>query len=194
MAFDPGTPQPLTGSEPFTGLDATVQDFWRFAMGDLKTNNIRGYLAEYLVAKAVGAKHNRVEWDSWDVTAPDGTKIEVKAFGYLQSWIQRRLSTPSFQVNPAGVWDAETATVAKSRTFNADVYVFCVQTAQSHEAYDALDVSQWVFYVAPRAPIQARAGSRMGLAALSEICGEPVTFDELGERIRTVAQQSRTAG
>ena len=41
-------------------------------MSDLKTNNVRGYLAEFMVARAVGAVAPRVEWDSWDVTSPDG--------------------------------------------------------------------------------------------------------------------------
>ena len=47
--------QPLSGDEHFLGLDATVRDFWAFAMSDLRMNNVRGYLAEFLVARAVGA-------------------------------------------------------------------------------------------------------------------------------------------
>jgi hypothetical protein len=34
----------LNGSERFEGIDATVTDLWRFALGDLKMNNARGYL------------------------------------------------------------------------------------------------------------------------------------------------------
>ena len=45
--------EPLRGDEAFRGVKATVQDFWAFAMSDLRTNNVRGYLAEFLVAKAV---------------------------------------------------------------------------------------------------------------------------------------------
>jgi len=55
--LDPG-PSPLTGQEPFDGLDATVLDFWRWAMSDLRVNNVRGYLAEFLVAKAVGPRES----------------------------------------------------------------------------------------------------------------------------------------
>lgn len=51
----PGQPRRLTGDEPFRGVDATVRDFWAYAMSDLLMNNVRGYLAEFLVAKAVGA-------------------------------------------------------------------------------------------------------------------------------------------
>lgn len=46
----------LTGAEELHGVDgAQVVDFWRFAMSDLRMNNVRGYFAEYLVARAVGA-------------------------------------------------------------------------------------------------------------------------------------------
>lgn len=31
--------------------------------------------------------------------------------------------------------------------YNADVYVFAVETAMTHEEYDPLDVHQWRFYV-----------------------------------------------
>ena len=53
-------------------------------MSDLRTNNVRGYLAEFLVARAVGSEAMRVEWDPWDVTTPDGTKIEVKSSGFFK--------------------------------------------------------------------------------------------------------------
>lgn len=50
-------------------------------MSDLRTNNTRGYLAEYLVAKAVGATTCRVEWDTYDVLTPEGPRVEVKSAG-----------------------------------------------------------------------------------------------------------------
>jgi hypothetical protein len=63
----------LSGDVPFGGIDASVADFWRFAMSDLRTINVGGYLAEFLVARALGSQAARVEWGPWDVTAPDPT-------------------------------------------------------------------------------------------------------------------------
>ena len=55
----------FTGVERFAGIDASVTDFWRFAMSDLRMNNARGYLAEFLVARALGlADVRRIEWDA----------------------------------------------------------------------------------------------------------------------------------
>lgn len=90
-------------------------------MSDLRTNNVRGYLAEFLVSQAVGATSARVEWAPWDVTSPDGTRIEVKASGYLQAWTQARIGTPSFQVAAAYGWDAATGTWSAEQAFNAVV-------------------------------------------------------------------------
>ena len=49
-------------------------------------NTARGYLVEYLVAKALGDESSvRVEWGPYDVKAADGTLVEIKTSGYLQS-------------------------------------------------------------------------------------------------------------
>ncbi|QCX28761.1 hypothetical protein FCL41_15420 [Nocardioides jishulii] len=153
-------------------------------MSDLRTNNVRGYLAEFLVARAVGSTGRRVEWDSWDVTAPNGTRIEVKSSGYLQAWAQAKLSTPTFRVATAYAWDAETATYSAGQGFNAHVYVFCLHTARTHEEYDPLDVAQWQFYIAPREVVEARAGSQMSLSTLERLCGQAVSYDALPAAIR----------
>lgn len=183
----PPGPRELQGDEPFVGIDAIVRDFWRFAMSDLRTNNVRGYLGEFFVARAVGAGGARAEWDPWDVTAPDGTRIEVKSSGYLQSWAQRKVSRPSFHVAPTFGWDAAASAWTREQGFHADVYVFCLQTVLTHDGYDPLSPAQWMFYVAPRSVVQARAGARMGLAALTRIAGRPVRYDGLRAKIHAVA-------
>lgn len=187
MTFLPPDPPELVGWERFAGLDASVIDFWRFVMSDLRTNNVRGYLAEFLVAKAVGSELRRVEWEAWDITAPDGTRIEVKSSGYLQAWAQAKLSNPVFRVAAAFAWDVETASYSAAQQFSADVYVFCLHTARTHEEYDPLDVGQWLFYVAPRSIIEARASSQMSLSTLERLCGAPISYEALGPAISVAA-------
>ncbi len=50
-------PEPalLSGGEPISGTDATLRDVWAWAMSDLRTNTVRPMVAEFLVAKALGA-------------------------------------------------------------------------------------------------------------------------------------------
>jgi hypothetical protein len=72
-------------------------DFWRWAFSDLRTNIVRGILAEFLVAQAVGDPSPlREAWDNWDVTTATSLKVEVKSSAYLQSWNQRKHSSIVF--------------------------------------------------------------------------------------------------
>ena len=94
-------PTPLSGDEVVARTDATVVDFWRFALSNLWMNNARGYLAEFLVARAVGSTRSRIEWDPYDVLAPDGTTIEVKTSAISRpgtSTSSQRFSSQGFAV------------------------------------------------------------------------------------------------
>jgi hypothetical protein len=120
----------LTGSEPID--TSTVLDFWRWALGDLRMNNVRGYLVEFLVASAVGDPSSvRVEWGAYDAEGDDGTRIETKAAGRLQSWVTRRLSTPSWSfrsVRADRVWAEDIGRYIPVDPWNrVHVWVFALQ-------------------------------------------------------------------
>lgn len=176
---------PLEAGDPFDGIDATVLDFWRYSMSDLRTNNIRGYLAEFLVAKAVGAVGPRVEWDAYDVLAPDGTSIEVKSSAYAQVWAQRRPSHIRFAGLASRTWTPESGYSAAA-TFNADVYVFAVQTAKSHDEYNVFAVDQWEFYVASRETLESIGYRSIGMGSVAKVASGPVTWSALADTIHEV--------
>ena len=174
---------PLEGNEAFIGLDVnpSVVDFWTFAISDLKMNSIRGILAEFLVASALrpGIKKSE-QWADYDLlyTHPDGPvdiRIEVKSSAYLQAWEQSGLSEIKFTGLkgtphiPRGGYDP------RGQQYNADVYIFCVQTAKTHKKYNPLDVSQWDFYVLPRTAVSRRGYASITLVALERLEREGVT-------------------
>lgn len=68
------------------------------------------------------------------------------------------------------------------------MYVFCVNTATSHEVYDPLDVDQWDFYVISRSDIEQLGQRSMGLATVSRLGGQAVKFDKLGAQVASVAK------
>lgn len=184
--FDPPPTGALAGTETFAGMDATVSDFWSYAMSDLRMNNVRGYLAEFLVAKAVGATGQRIEWDAYDVLSPEQIRIEVKTSGYMQSWRQRGPSRISFTVKRAHTWTPEEGE-STEKSLNADVYVFALQSAGDHDSYDPLDVNQWQFYVASLELLESAGKETFSLAALQQLGVEPVLFSELAASIRAAA-------
>lgn len=186
MKFQPPPARALTGDEHFKGLDHTVKEFWSYAARDLRSNVLRGVLAEWLVAKAVGAAEPRPEWDEFDVLTPDSVRVEVKSSAYLQAWPQRDLSEISFSGLRSKKLGPDNR-YSDQRTFNADVYVFCVQTAQSHDAYDPLDVSQWAFYVLPQSRVEAIGQRSIGLARIKSEGAQRVGFDGLAVAIDQVA-------
>ena len=181
----------LKGSSRFTGVQKVrVKDFWRFALGDLRMNNARGYLAEYLVGTALGIKSlQRIEWDSYDLLFGDIT-VEVKSSAYLQLWDQKKLSTLSFsglqgtRYNPRAPDGGEDP---QGRRFNAMVYVFCVQTVTEHDLYDQLDVTQWKFYVISRSDLAATKQKSLGIARVESLSHGPTAWNDLQAAVTAAA-------
>ncbi|MDQ0239522.1 hypothetical protein [Arthrobacter bambusae] len=185
----------LSGDEPFTGMPGTtVRDFWQFALGDLRMNNARGYLAEFLVGKALGIKDlKRVEWDSYDLLFGDIT-IEIKSSAYLQSWEQKKISALSFsglqgtRYHPRAPGDGMDPA---GRRFNAMVYVFCAHTETEHAKYDQLNVLQWEFHIVPRSVLAATGLKSLGIAKVRQLSGGPTPWAELASRVTAVAADQR---
>jgi hypothetical protein len=181
----------LTGDERFSTGEATVLDFWRWALGDLRTNNARGYLAEFLVARALDALEPvRVERGSHDVTGVDGTRIEVKSSAFLQSWRQSKLSIPRFGLKGAElVWDEATGAYRADPNGRVDVWVFALHGCRNHEEYDPLDVDQWRFWTASNTEVEAWGQKTAGLTTIERMLGEPLAWGDLGDAVikRTLA-------
>jgi hypothetical protein len=166
-----------------------VKDFWQFALGDLRMNNARGYLAEYLVGTALAIRDlKRIEWDAYDLLFGEIT-IEVKSSAYLQLWEQEELSTLRFGGLRGTRSDLRAPKGGRDPLgprLNAMVYVFCVQTATSHDAYDQLDVSQWKFYVVSRSDLAAIKVKSLGIARVQELSGGATAWGDL-KTVVTVA-------
>ncbi|SHG70955.1 hypothetical protein SAMN05443144_1491 [Fodinibius roseus] len=117
-----------SGEESFhngnQNLPFDLIDFWQWYASNLKSNRMKGILAEFLVARALDCANSvRIEWDAYDVITDDGLKIEVKAASYLQTWNQRRFSKIRFDIRPTKAWNAQTGEYSKNKERSADVYV-----------------------------------------------------------------------
>jgi hypothetical protein len=186
-----------TGREVFHArgkeLGFDLLSFWQWTTSDLISNATRGRLAEYLVARAIGLGSDGVrdEWAAYDLCSADGTKIEVKSAAYVQSWHQRAPSSISFVVPKTLAWDAETNRLATEAQRQADVYVFALLAHTDKATIDALDVSQWRFYVLPTAVLNSRTRSQhsITLKSLEALAGPGVDYWRLKDAIEAAAAQ-----
>ncbi|MFP8959609.1 transposase [Streptomyces nanhaiensis] len=182
-----------SGNEPITIGDAavgTLGEFWSWACSDLANNTMRGVLAEYLVATALGAAAGtRTEWDTVDIRTPEGWRVEVKSAAYLQSWTQSRLSDISFSIAPASGWDAQTGTASADVLRRSDVYVFCLLHHQDKQTLNPLNLDQWTFHVLPTRVLDEQCpGQRtIRLSSLGFLSPLKTSFGGLHEAVAACA-------
>lgn len=190
-------PSRKTGAEPLTAsgtpVGPTLRDFWAWSMSDLVSNATRGVLAEFIVATSLGVDIGGVrnEWDAWDLTTPDGIKVEVKSAAYLQSWNQRELSKITFSTRASLAWDADSNRQAATPTRHADVYVFALLHHTDKTTVDPLNLDQWTFFVVPTSVLDARTRSQHSItlpsfSALSPPA-TPIGFGEVRAAVEAAA-------
>ena len=184
-----------TGHEQFhsgeISLDFNLLDFWQWSASDLVSNATRGILAEYIVARAIGAETDglRNEWAAYDLTSSSGIRVEVKSAAYLQSWCQQKFSTISFVVRPTRGWDRETGKMAGVQERQAIVYVFALLACRDKSEVNPLDVRQWEFFVVPTQALNARKRSQpsITLKSLLALAAGPITYAGLAEAVQRAA-------
>jgi hypothetical protein len=177
----------VRGDERFYAAGAatgfSVLDFWRWSTADLVSNTVRGVLAEFIVAQALGVDTTagRQEWAPYDLCTTDGVSVEVKSAAYLQSWAQHRPSTIQFGVSKKRVWDAATNRVADEPARTADVYVFALLAHRDRATLDPLNLDQWEFYVLATTVLDQRERSQhsITLPSLQKMQAGLHKFDEL---------------
>ena len=174
----------MTGAEAFTlhnqNLDFSVLSFWQWGVSDLLGNTLRGSLAEFIVAKAIGADaHISEEWDAYDLETPSGTKVEVKSAAYVQTWAQERPSSIQFSIRPTQAWNDEGGRNPAKR--QADVYVLCLLDHKDRNTVDPTNLDQWRFFVILSADLNAKVGDQktIGLARVEALFGKGMNFEEL---------------
>lgn len=183
------------GTERFHSKETdgpTVHEFWQWSASDLLGNALRGHVAEFLVASAVGVAGGglRTEWDTVDVVTPEGLKVEVKSCAHVQRWAQRRPSRIVFGIRETIGWDGATGTWAVEKKRHADVYVFALLDEHDRARVDPLDLDQWTFFVLPTRRLdEAHRGKRgISLQALRDLGPESCKYGNLAAAIRNAGR------
>lgn len=187
MNLDRLEPISLTGSERLLSggrpLERTLLDFWRWSTSDLVNNATRGVFAEFLVATALGisVESPREVWAPWDLTTPEGIRVEVKSAAYIQSWNQRRLSPITFNIAPTQAWDSTAMGQRTGAKRQSDAYVFALLAHQEKATIDPLNLDQWEFFVLPARTLDSHVQDQqtLSLGSLVRLHGPAVPFAEI---------------
>jgi len=194
--------EPKLGTEQFhdgpVSVGVTVLEFWQWAASDLVSNALRGRLAEFLVARALGATGGvRNEWDAYDLELPSKIRVEVKSAAYLQTWAQKAASAISFGIGPTLAWDPDTNTFEPEdqRRRQADVYVFALLAHRDKLTLNPLNVAQWEFYLLSSAVLDAKCPGQkqIGLASLLKLEPRKCSFTDLLAGLEELRIVSRPA-
>jgi hypothetical protein len=190
-----------TGTERFTLDTETLQvdllSFWQWSASNLIGNTMRGCLAEYIVALALGLTSGvRNDWEAYDLKFNEW-RIEVKASGYLQTWSQKRLSRPLFSIRPARKWNPITNEMGIEMRRESDLYVFALHHHKEKPTLDPLDLTQWTFYVLPTARLedspQLHHAKSISFSSLLTLHPLEVAFSNLKRSIIELTEGMRPA-
>ena len=172
-------------------LDLQLSAFWQWSSSDLVSNAMRGVLAEFLVAFALGLSDGvRNQWDAFDLLLADGTRLEVKSAAYLQSWAHAKLSSIVFTIRPTLAWSSETNHLSSELRRQADVYIFCLLDHREKATLDPMRLEQWKFYLLRSGVLDERHPSQktISLASLLKLQPLEATFENLAERVAELAR------
>ena len=186
---------------------AHLADFWRWAFSDLCEDYIKGIFAEWMVGSLLGfpmLELRRISYANSDFLWRGKLPVEVKGTAYWQSWRvfdeEGRLRSKTIDPTPvsrirfgslrkrAGAAGNNAATPPG---YKSDIYVFCFQTEHDLARSDALDLSQWEFYVLQRSQLEQLGTGGISLTKLKRLT-EPMTARQFQQRMRSELDESAT--
>jgi hypothetical protein len=178
----------------------TVLDFWQWAFSDLCDDDIKGWFAEWLVGKLLKIPMTRrISWADSDLiigTPEKNLGIEVKSTAYYQSWklvneygesvIPKPLKNDARQTLRFSGLMAKTAikpaVASDKRVHKSDLYVFALEKHMDYETWDALDITQWEFFLATKEQLSDKPS--VTIRQLEEMGAGPLTAYEFSVRGR----------
>lgn len=184
--------------------NSTLLDFWQWAFSDLCDDDLKGIFAEWLVHKLLGiVSPRRVSWANSDVVTPTRVTLEVKASSYWQSWkvidqAGQPYAEPLYKVPVddskirfGGLTardSTSTADMTTSRSLKSQLYVFAFQHEKDIERWNAMDLSQWEFYIVRAEELVQLGGRSVSLRRLRLKHG-PLTSTEFVTRATELIEQ-----
>ena len=175
----------LIGSEPFTfngqPTGFSVIDFWRFQFSNIW--DMQDQIAEFIVARALDQiePYNKNGWTLWDINYK-GQRIEVKETAYYHSWRKDGKVSAQRTFSIAKAYSRYKDNTSEFKRQN-DIYVFCLNTGETKETSNPLDLDNWRFWIVPTETINRVCGDNktISLSRLQSLSGlkKGIGYDEI---------------
>ena len=154
---------------------------------NLMDNIQRGLFAEMLVALA-GEGELTDPWEAWDLTLQNGTRVEVKTTGPIQSWPRTAPSQLNWDIAPHSAWIAGNQGFIRDeqKKRRSDLYVFAV-----HDGIKPAHMSEWSFRVVKTRSIDETLGDQKSITLTSldrQLNPQILSYSELSDRLSDTSQ------
>ena len=167
----------LSGKEEFTyhnqKTELSIFEYWQWLYSDIY--DLQDTIAEYIVAKALGCKepYNTGSWTLYDI-AYRNMRIEVKETSFFHSW--QTDEEPKSKQRTFGITKAYSVYQDNSSELvrQNDLYIFCLNTGETRNDSNPLELEHWEFYIIPTSTI-------------NDLCGDQKTISL--SRIRTMTEK-----
>ena len=178
----------MKGLEKFTlnnkEVDFGILDFWKSKYSNIY--NMQEVIAEFIVEKAlgIGKAQNTDYWTLYDILYRN-YRIEIKESSYYHSWNKGgKVSTQrTFGITKANS-NYENADLENRFERQNDIYVFCLNTGDTKETSNPMNLDNWEFYVIPTKVINEKCNNNktINLGKIKKITNM-IKYEKLKETI-----------
>jgi len=168
-------------------LSFGILEFWQQKYSNIY--NMQEVIAEFLVEKALGIDkaQNTDYWTLYDILYRN-YRIEIKETSYYHPWnknanVSKRRTFGITQAN--STYDSQD-TENKFERQN-DIYVFCLNTGETEETSNPMNLNNWEFYIIPTSVINKECGNNKTIS-LNRVrkLTQKISYDKIKETIDSI--------
>lgn len=165
-------------------LDFEMIDLWRAKYSNIY--NMQETIAEFIVERALGVEKsfNTDYWTLYDIPYRN-KRIEIKETSYYHPWNEggKVSQQRTFGITKANS-NYENADEENKYERQNDIYVFCLNTGETRESSNPINLNNWEFYIVPTSIINEECGNNKSIS-LNRVksFATAVTYDKIKESI-----------
>ncbi len=187
----------MTGNELFQNnglfMNFNLLDFWSWYASDLLNHPVRGAIAEFIVAKALGlSTEDKAGWSPYDLLY-NGKKLEIKSCARVSDSHGGKTSRIVFSIKKQLCLREEDVTdgyctkeqLWKHKCHHSDFYIFCFLAEDDNSKANPVMLEQWEFYILPTPVMDRELGDRqtIRIPVILSLGGIKCSWENLKDRL-----------